>query len=74
MAILFLSGNEPSSNDELQISLIGLDNSLADIFNILVGTEQGPEDLKSSRLRIILLISWGFVGYIRKDCGTVGFR
>ena len=55
----------------LQILLSGIDISLLVSFNILVGTEHGPQDLVSSSELIKSFISSGFVGEI-KECGILG--
>ena len=51
----------------MQMSLNGIDISFTTSFNILVGTEQGPEDFEPSKLVVISIISWGVVGEIMKE-------
>ena len=62
LAILFLSGKTPSSNEELQISLKTVDIVLPINLRHLVGIDVGPEDLVSSRVPMMPLISSGVVG------------
>ena len=60
--------------DVLQMSLKDNDNSFLTSFNILLGIEQGPDDLCSSSVLIISQISFGLVGTIKKEYGILGPR
>ena len=44
-----------------------IDISFTTSFNILVGTEQGPEDFEPFKLVMISMLSWGVVGEIKKE-------
>ena len=63
LASLFLSGNIPPLNEVLNMSLKVKEMCSLDIFNSLIGIDEGPDDLESSSEEIISLISLGVEWY-----------
>ena len=66
LEILRAEGKIPDSNDLFIRREICLDRSWFKSFNIFTGILLGPDDLEAEKVLIILLLSYGVLGFFMK--------